>query len=218
MARWSMACARARRLAADRFVARAATSPRAMTPRSTPCAMPRRMAAARSPRSKRVPRARPASPRSRSATTPCSAITSRCSARHADRLMAPDSGFTHRQTLAGVVRFNSPELHEEASRVDRGRRPCAGRRGRPCRRAGGARARLGAPIAATADALARIDVAAGHAAARGRGRLVPAAARRRSPASRSKAAAIRWSRRRSRQRRALRRQRSARWVRATGCG
>ena len=31
--------------------------------------------------------------------------------------MAPDSGFTHRQTLAGVVRFNSPELHEEASRV-----------------------------------------------------------------------------------------------------
>jgi DNA mismatch repair protein MutS len=39
------------------------------------------------------------------------------SARHADKLMAPDSGFTHRQTLAGVVRFNSPELHEEASRV-----------------------------------------------------------------------------------------------------
>ncbi|MFL6801737.1 MAG: DNA mismatch repair protein MutS, partial [Sphingomicrobium sp.] len=31
-------------------------------------------------------------------------------ARHADRLMAPESGFTHRQTLAGVVRFNSPEL------------------------------------------------------------------------------------------------------------
>ena len=44
------------------------------------------------------------------------------SARHADRLMAPDSGFTHRQTLAGVVRFNSPELHEEASRGRRGRR------------------------------------------------------------------------------------------------
>ena len=38
-------------------------------------------------------------------------------ARHADRLMAPDSGFTHRQTLAGVVRFNSPDLHDEASRV-----------------------------------------------------------------------------------------------------
>ena len=39
------------------------------------------------------------------------------SARHADKLMSADSGFTHRQTLAGVVRFNSPELHEEASRV-----------------------------------------------------------------------------------------------------
>ena len=35
------------------------------------------------------------------------------SARHADRLLRADSGFTHRQTLAGVVRFNSPELHEE---------------------------------------------------------------------------------------------------------
>jgi DNA mismatch repair protein MutS len=39
------------------------------------------------------------------------------STRHADRLIAPDSGFTHRQTLAGVVRFNSPELHDDATRV-----------------------------------------------------------------------------------------------------
>lgn len=38
-------------------------------------------------------------------------------ARHGDSLMAEDSGFTHRQTLAGVVRFNSTELHEEAVRV-----------------------------------------------------------------------------------------------------
>lgn len=38
-------------------------------------------------------------------------------ARAADTLMAPDSGFTHRQTLAGVVRFNSIDLHEEAGRV-----------------------------------------------------------------------------------------------------
>src|SRR5690606_29090208 len=38
-------------------------------------------------------------------------------ARHADALMAPDSGFTHRQTLAGVVRFNSVDLHEQAGRV-----------------------------------------------------------------------------------------------------
>ena len=38
-------------------------------------------------------------------------------ARHADALMAPDSGFTHRQTMAGAVRFNSLSLHEEASRI-----------------------------------------------------------------------------------------------------
>ena len=38
-------------------------------------------------------------------------------ARHGDALMAADSGFTHRQTMAGAVRFNSPELHEEAMRI-----------------------------------------------------------------------------------------------------
>ena len=38
-------------------------------------------------------------------------------ARHGDSLMAENSGFTHRQTLAGVVRFNSTDLHEEALRV-----------------------------------------------------------------------------------------------------
>ncbi len=38
-------------------------------------------------------------------------------ARVADPLMQADSGFTHRQTLAGVVRFNSPELHEAAATV-----------------------------------------------------------------------------------------------------
>src|SRR5690606_12570095 len=37
--------------------------------------------------------------------------------RHADALMAPDSGFTHRQTMAGAVRFNSVHLHEEATRI-----------------------------------------------------------------------------------------------------
>ena len=38
-------------------------------------------------------------------------------ARHADTLMAADSGFTHRQTMAGAVRFNAVALHEEASRI-----------------------------------------------------------------------------------------------------
>lgn len=38
-------------------------------------------------------------------------------ARHGDALMREGSGFTHRQTLAGVVRFNSVDLHEQATRV-----------------------------------------------------------------------------------------------------
>src|SRR3546814_5752520 len=38
-------------------------------------------------------------------------------ARHGDALMTADSGFTHRQTMAGAVRFNSLALHEEASRI-----------------------------------------------------------------------------------------------------
>jgi DNA mismatch repair protein MutS len=85
------------------------------------------------------------------------------SARHADRLMAPDSGFTHRQTLAGVVRFNSPELHEEAARVvEAGNHALAAEAAHAeelTRLAVAAAAR----ITATAEALARIDVAASHA-------------------------------------------------------
>jgi DNA mismatch repair protein MutS len=85
------------------------------------------------------------------------------SARHADRLMAPDSGFTHRQTLAGVVRFNSPELHEEASRVVE-----AGAHALAAEAAHAEEltqlAVVAAPqITATAGAIARIDVAASHA-------------------------------------------------------
>ncbi len=86
------------------------------------------------------------------------------SARNADRLMAPDSGFTHRQTLAGVVRFNSPDLHAEASRVVE-----AGAHALAAEAAHleelGALAIAAAPrIAATADAIARIDVSAANAA------------------------------------------------------
>ena len=86
------------------------------------------------------------------------------SARHADRLMAPDSGFTHRQTLAGVVRFNSPDLHAEASRVvEAGGHALAAEAAHFEELA--TLAIASAPrIAATADAIARIDVAASHAA------------------------------------------------------
>ena len=81
-------------------------------------------------------------------------------AKHGDALMAPGTGFTHRQTMAGAVRFNSPELHEEALRITQ---------------AGGHALAAEAahledlialilnrrdPIAASADALARIDVSA----------------------------------------------------------
>src|SRR5438309_4254660 len=84
-------------------------------------------------------------------------------ARHADKLMSPDSGFTHRQTLAGVVRFNSPELHEEASRViEAGGRAIAAEaaHAEELTRLAVAAA---AQITATAGAIARIDVAGSHA-------------------------------------------------------
>jgi len=85
------------------------------------------------------------------------------SARHADALMAPDSGFTHRQTMAGAVRFNSLTLHEEAARIAE-----SGGHALACEEAHfetlvaevvAARE----SIAATAAALARLDVGAGNA-------------------------------------------------------
>ncbi|MBV7258367.1 DNA mismatch repair protein MutS [Erythrobacter crassostreae] len=83
--------------------------------------------------------------------------------RHGDSLMDADSGFTHRQTMKGAVRFNSLSLHEEASRISE-----AGGRALAAEEAHfeelieavtGARE----AIAATAGALARIDVSAGNA-------------------------------------------------------
>ena len=84
-------------------------------------------------------------------------------ARVADPLMRADSGFTHRQTLAGVVRFNAPELYEEAAGVGQAgahalAAEAAHLEGLMADALENARA-----IAATADALARLDVAAGLA-------------------------------------------------------
>ncbi|MEO5612330.1 MAG: DNA mismatch repair protein MutS, partial [Sphingomicrobium sp.] len=86
------------------------------------------------------------------------------SARHAERLMSPDSGFTHRQTLAGVVRFNSPDLHSEAARVvEAGGHALAAEAAHAEELT--ALAVTAAPaITATAEAIARIDVATSHAA------------------------------------------------------
>lgn len=84
-------------------------------------------------------------------------------ARHADTLMAPDSGFTHRQTMKGAVRFNSLQLHEEANRIaEAGGRALAAEEAHFEELVAHTDAAAQA-IAATAAALARIDVAAGQA-------------------------------------------------------
>lgn len=81
-------------------------------------------------------------------------------AKHADRLMLPDSGFTHRQTMAGAVRFNALALHEEASRIgEAGGHALAAEEAHFEELVAEAIGRAPA-IAATAAALARIDVAA----------------------------------------------------------
>lgn len=84
-------------------------------------------------------------------------------ARAADRLMADDSGFTHRQTLAGVVRFNAPELHEAALRVTQAGSHALAAEASHLETLIEAALERREAIAATADALARLDVAAGLA-------------------------------------------------------
>ena len=84
-------------------------------------------------------------------------------AKHADRLMAPDSGFTHRQTMAGAVRFNALALHEEASRIgEAGGHSLAAEEAHFEELVAAAVAQAEA-IARTAAALARVDVSAGQA-------------------------------------------------------
>ncbi|MGB7407852.1 MAG: DNA mismatch repair protein MutS [Pontixanthobacter sp.] len=84
-------------------------------------------------------------------------------ARHGDTLMEPDSGFTHRQTMKGAVRFNSLGLHEEANRIaEAGGHALAAEEAHfeeLCEAVIAARR----AIARAADALARLDVAAGQA-------------------------------------------------------
>jgi DNA mismatch repair protein MutS len=85
------------------------------------------------------------------------------SARHADKLMSPDSGFTHRQTLAGVVRFNSPELHDEASRVIEAGGHALAAEAAHAEELTRLAVDAARQITTTAEAIARIDVAASHA-------------------------------------------------------
>ena len=84
-------------------------------------------------------------------------------AKHADKLMAPESGFTHRQTMANAVRFNSLSLHEEASRIaEAGGHALAAEEAHFEELVCAVHSARHA-IAETADALARIDVSAGLA-------------------------------------------------------
>jgi DNA mismatch repair protein MutS len=84
-------------------------------------------------------------------------------AKQADKLMACDSGFTHRQTLAGVVRFNSPELHEEASRVIEAGAHALAAEAAHFEDLASLAISAASRITATADAVARIDVGTGLA-------------------------------------------------------
>lgn len=80
--------------------------------------------------------------------------------RHADPLMSAESGFTHRQTLAAVVRFNAPDLHEEAQRVIQAGAHALAAEAAHLEELIETLLADKEPIAATADALARLDVAA----------------------------------------------------------
>jgi DNA mismatch repair protein MutS len=81
-------------------------------------------------------------------------------ARAADPLMQPDSGFTHRQTLAGVVRFNSIDLHEQAGRVSQTGAHALVAEAEHLEDLIESTLARKSEIALAADALARLDVAA----------------------------------------------------------
>src|SRR3546814_1959205 len=73
--------------------------------------------------------------------------------------MAADSGFTHRQTLAGVVRFNAPDLHDQAMRVGQAGAHALAAEAVHLEELIGAALSKANEIAAAADSLARLDVA-----------------------------------------------------------
>ncbi len=81
-------------------------------------------------------------------------------AKNGDALMAAGSGFTHRQTMAGAVRFNSPELHEEAQRITQASGHALAAEAAHLEELIEAALNRRDAIALAADTLARIDVAA----------------------------------------------------------
>ena len=84
-------------------------------------------------------------------------------AKHADPLMTPGSAFTHRQTMAGAVRFNALALHEEAGRITQAAGHALAAEDAHFEELTERAVKARHAIAATAQALARLDVTAGQA-------------------------------------------------------
>ena len=84
-------------------------------------------------------------------------------ARHGDALMRPDSGFVHRQTLAGVVRFGSVELGELAAKIAHAHDHALAAEAAHFEALRTAVLDRAAVIQTTAAALARLDVGSGLA-------------------------------------------------------
>ena len=91
-------------------------------------------------------------------------------AKHGDALMRPDSGFTHRQTMAGAVRFNALALHEEATRIAEAGGHALAAEESHFEELVAAAVSASHAIATTAAALARIDVSASQAERAAEGR------------------------------------------------
>ncbi|KQM22325.1 DNA mismatch repair protein MutS [Novosphingobium sp. Leaf2] len=83
--------------------------------------------------------------------------------RHADKLMEAGSGFSHRQTMAGAMRFNALALHEEAARITEAGGHALAAEEAHFEELVALAVASRRQIALTAAALARIDVAAGQA-------------------------------------------------------
>ncbi len=81
-------------------------------------------------------------------------------AGRADPLLRPDSGFIHRQTMAGAVRFSSPELASLATRILSAADHALAAEAAHLEELRAAVLAQANPISETAAALARIDVAA----------------------------------------------------------
>ncbi len=120
-------------------------------------------------------------------------------AQHGDKLFAAplNATFIHRQTLAGQVRFTTTELGELEAKIASAADRALGLELEAFERLAAAVIAASDPLKAAAEALAVLDVVGGARRARGRARLRPADWSTARSNSRSKAAVIRSSSRRS---------------------